>query len=265
MKGESVLFQFSIKRLWRDPVRNILFCVILFYPLIEIVFFLKNIIVGDSVLLPDYSFFLMCKSAGIGHMFQSLLLWFMPLYCLLLTADDCIEDYKIGLRNIIISKIGKKKYVQSHLIKSFLYSFILILGALMINLLINHIIFRGGQFSPFDDEGIYISKFYEWEVLHPLLTNVIFSVITSFVCGLISMVGTISAIMIHNKKIVYGITMVLWFVPFLQRKSLMYLFQPHSEYVLDTIVPIGISVSTVYLVYIILGYFKEVYFGKTSI
>ena len=67
----------------------------------------------------------MCNTGGIGHMFQSLLLWFMPIYCLVLTADDCIEDYNIGLKNVIISKIGKKKYVQTHLIKSYIYIYLL--------------------------------------------------------------------------------------------------------------------------------------------
>ena len=127
-----------------------------------------------------------------------------------------------------------------------------------------HIIFAGGNFSQFSDEGNYISEFYKWEVNNPLLTNILFSFVTATMCGLISMVGTISAIIIHNRKVVYGVTMVFWFIPFLQKNSLMYLFQPHSEYVLDTLIPIGISVSAVYIVYIIVGYAKEVHFGKTN-
>lgn len=260
-----MIIDFLIKRLWKDSIRNILFCIILFYPLIEIIFYLKDIPLGEKVYYPDYSFFLMCNTAGTGHMFQTILLWFMPIYCLVLTADDCIEDYNLGLRNVIISKIGKKKYVQSHLAKSFIYTFILVLGALVINLVMVHIIFAGGQFSPFADEGNFASLFYQWEVNHTLLTNILFLIITAFMCGLIAMVGTINAIMIHNKKIVYGVTMVFWFIPFLQKKSLMYLFQPHSEYVLDTLLPIGVTVSCVYIVYILFGYFKEVHFGKTTI
>lgn len=256
---------FFIKRLWKDPIRNILFFIILFYPLVEIVFYLKDIPLGGKVYYPDYSFFLMCNTAGIGHMFQALLLWFMPIYCLVLTADDCIEDNNLGLRNVIISKIGKKRYVLSHLAKSFIYTFILVLGALFINLVMVHIIFAGGKFSPFTDEGNFVSLFYQWEVNHTLLTNILFSLITASMCGLIAMVGTISAIMIRSKKVVYGITMVFWFIPFLQKNSLMYLFQPHSEYVLDTLVPIGVTVSCVYIVYILFGYFKEVHFGKSTI
>ena len=45
----------------------------------------------------------------------------------------------------------------------------------------------------------------------------------------------------------------------------MYLFQPHTEYDLDTLVPIGVTVSCIYIAYILFGYFKEVRFGKTTI
>lgn len=260
-----MLISYFVKRLWKDPVRNILFFTILLYPSIEILFYLKDITLGGKVSYPDYSFFLMSNTVGIGHMCQALLLWFMPIYCLILTADDCIEDYNIGLKNIIISKIGKKKYVRAHLLKSFVYTFILVLSALLINLLMVHIVFDGGIFLPFSNEWNLMTEFYKWETHHPMLANLLFSLITAVMCGLISMVGTISAIVIHRKKVVYGITMVLWFIPFLQKNSLMYLFQPHSEYELDTIVPIGVSVSTVYIIYILFGYLREVYFEKTSI
>ena len=259
---------YFIKRLWNDPIRNILFCIILFYPLVEIIFYLKDIPLGNAVYYPDYAFFLTCNTAGVGHIFQSLLLWFMPIYCLVLTADDCIEDYHIGLKNVLVSKIGIKKYVQAHLVKSFVYAFLLIFSAMLINLLLVHIIFRGGQFSPYTDEAGFIStlsQFYQWEVKNPLWANIVFSLITAFMSGLISMVGTISAIMIHNKKLVYGITLIFWFIPFLQKNSLMYLFQPHTEYDLDTLVPIGVTVSCIYIAYILFGYFKEVRFGKTTI
>ena len=62
-----MIIDFLIKRLWKDSIRNILFCIILFYPLIEIIFYLKDIPLGEKVYYPDYSFFLMCNTAGTGH------------------------------------------------------------------------------------------------------------------------------------------------------------------------------------------------------
>nr|AAA22587.1 type-II membrane binding region [Bacillus subtilis] len=40
-----------------------------------------------------------------------ILLWFLPLYFLLLCADDSIQDYKTGYHYILISKVGTKNIV----------------------------------------------------------------------------------------------------------------------------------------------------------
>lgn len=261
---EEKLLGFLVTRLWRNPIRKGLFCIILFYPLLEILLYLYDVTRGGAVYYPDYAFFLMCNTAGVGHLPQSLLLWFMPIYCLILTADDCVEDNKIGYRNILICKCGKKRYIKSHLIKSFICIFVMIFSALLINLLMVHLVFRGGQFSPYGEEE-YTSAFYQWEISYPLLTNLLFSFITAFFCGLISMVGTMTAIRIKNKKLVYGITMLMWFIPFLSKNSIVLLFQPHSEYVLDTLIPLGACIIVVYGLYIVLGYFGEMRYGKDAI
>ncbi|MDD4371970.1 MAG: hypothetical protein PHD56_12985 [Anaerostipes sp.] len=133
----------------------------------------------------------------------------------------------------------------------------------MLNLVLSHILFRGGIFNPYG-EDFSTSLFYLWEIKHPFLTNILFIVITSFVCSLIGMVGTITSLMLKQKKVIYGITMLFWVVPFLQEKSLMLLFQPHSEYVLDTLIPIALKTCIPYIIYIIFGYFKEVYFAKKA-
>ena len=255
------MLKYFILRLWKNPIKKGLFCIILFYPLLEVALYFKDILNGGSVYFPDYAFFLTCNT--VGHIFQSLLLWFMPIYCLLLTADDCLEEQKTGYKNILITRCGKKRYIQLHLIKSFFCSFVMIVAALLINLLFVHLIFRGGQFSPYSDEGD-LSLFYQWEINHPLLTNLLFTFVTAFFSGLISMVGTINAIMIKNKKVVYGITMLFWFIPFLKEKSIVLLFQPHSEYVLDTLIPIAIPILLVYVIYILIGYFRESHYGKDT-
>ena len=94
------------------------------------------------------------------------------------------------------------------------------------------------------------------------MTNLLFTLVTAFVTGMISMVGTVLGIVVHNRKLVYGITMLLWMIPFLKKKSLMLLFQPHSEYVLDTLVPLAIEVLVIYLGVIMIAFFKEVCFEK---
>jgi len=258
------LISYLILRLWKSPVKKLLYCIIIFYPTLEVIFYVRDVLRGGSVFIPDYAFFLTCNSVGVGHMFQAVLLWFMPVYCLLLTADDCINDYKTGSKNILVLKSGNKVYVKSQLIKSFFCTFTMVIVALLVNLIMVHIIFYGGKFDPYDD-GVYVSDFYQWEVDFPLLANILFSLITAFFCGLISMVGTINAICIKDRKIVYGLTMLMWFIPFLKEKSMMLLFQPHSEYVLNTLIPVGLEILLVYGIYIGVGYYREVYYGKDII
>ena len=253
--------QMFYDRILQSKIRVFLLVVLLFFPSLEIFVYLYNITTGDPVLIPDYAFFLNCNTTGIGHVFQSVFLWFMPLYCLILASDDCIEDYVLGYKNILVSKIGRKEYIISHLKKSFVVSFLLVAGSLLINLVLVHIVFYGGQYSPYSDELI-MSDFYQWEVDYPFLTNLLFTLVTAFVTGMISMVGTVLGIVVHNRKLVYGITMLLWMIPFLKKKSLMLLFQPHSEYVLDTLVPLAIEVLVIYLGVIMIAFFKEVCFEK---
>lgn len=258
------MLKFSFQRILNQRKLRILICILLLIPVGELLLYVYQIIAYKGyIYIPDYAFFLTCNSAGIGHVFQTLFLWFMPLYCLLLTADDCMMDHELHYNNILISKVGRKAYMKQHLLKSWIVSFGLVAFALLFNLLLCHILFQGGVFNPYGEDNS-ISAFYQWEIAHPLLTNIGFSVVTAFVCSLISVVGTITSILFEQKKIVYGITMILWVIPFLQEKSLMLLFQPHSEYVLDTLVPIALKTCIPYIVYILVGYVKEVYFAKKT-
>lgn len=256
--------KFMLKRTWNDPLRNILMCILIILPSIDLLFFLKPIFLGSTILKPDYATFLTANSGT--KILQQIYLWIMPLYCLILNADECIRDYNSKYYNILSAKYSKKKYVQSCMKKSFLTTVLIIVLGLTLNLLLCHIIFFGGKFDIYGYEEITItSQFLQWEIDHPLLNNLLFIMITGFVSGLISVFGTVSALLFKDKKIVYGVTLFVWFVPFLNKDSLMYLFQPHSEYLLDTIVPIGLWTCIPYVLYIIIGYFKEVYIEKETL
>lgn len=253
-----------MNRIRINRLRVAVIAAILLFPILEIIYYFWDILkMGGSVLKPDYAFFLACNTVGIGHFFQAVFLWLMPLYCLFLCADDCIEDYITGYKNMLISRLGRKKYVDMHLRKSYILTFCIISCSLLLNLLLVHIVFYGGQHSPYSDE-LVTSHFYQWEADNPFLANLLFIFMTAFISGLISMVGTMAGIVLHNKKMAYGITMLLWGIPFLQKKSLMLLFQPHSEYVLDTLVPLALEVILLYVAFILLGYCKEVYFEKKN-
>jgi len=197
-------------------------------------------------------------------MFQAVFLWFMPLVVIVIAVEDCIEYQKIGYQDILISKAGKKQYILHQLLKGFWAIFLLVEFALVINLILVHIVFEGGQFSPYSMDGT-ISELHNWEMSLPIVTNLIFATITAFFSGLITMVGIITTFQTNDRRIVYGITLIFWFVPFLRKNSLMLLFQPYAEYGIETLMPIGVSVGLLYMLYILLCYGRKVWFDKTSI
>lgn len=256
-------FNYFCSRICADKMKKAIITVMLLWPVTDIMYYFYDTVkYGHAVFVPNYAFFLTCNSTRVGHVFQSVFLWFMPLYCLLLCTEDCIEDYATGYKNILVSRIGRKAYVSQHLKKSFTVVFFVVVASLFLNLVMVHIVFYGGQFSPYDDEMV-LSRFYQWETDLPLAANILFLLVTAFACGLISVAGTMMGIAFHSRKLVYGITMLLWFIPFFQKNSIVLLFQPHSEYGPDTLVPLGIEVVVLFSVVILLGYMKEVRIEKT--
>lgn len=262
-----MLLKYQVKKIWNDPIKNFICFLVLFFPCLEIIYNLFDLISREAhVLRPEFMCFLVGSSTRLSHVFQSIVLWFFPLYSLLLTAEDCIEERKTGIRNIVIAKEGKKKYIKSHLYKSFIFSFLLIMLMLLINMALVYIIFAGGKTPKYDDLMLSLrTDNLLWACKNGLLVDFIYIIITAAICGLISMVGTISAIMLVDRKIVYGITMLFWFAPTFLSKSLLYVFQPFTEYSLSFVAPTIIGVFVVYILYISGWYVKEVYFDKKSI
>lgn len=255
------MLHFSWERIWKNPLKNVVICFLLLFPSLEIVLYLRNsgLGIGGKVYNPDFAFFLGGNIAQYEHFFQAIYLWLMPIYCLVVVAEDCIEDFTTGYSNILITKFGKKSYIRGNLTKGFLISFLTILCAMVINLVLVHLLFQDGHFSPYGDI-CYAEGVERWGIEHPLLANLAFSIVTSFFCGMISMVGVISVLIFHSRKVAYGITILAWLAPVICKNSLMLVFQPRSEYSLETLAMIAVTVLIPYGLYIVIGYYKEVRF-----
>lgn len=259
---KTMNFNYFCNRLYADKMKKNVMIAIFLWPVTEIIYFFYDIVKnGQPVYYPDCAFFLACNSARIGHIFQSVFQWFMPLYAMLLCAEDCIEDYATGYKNILVSKTGRKTYARQHLGKSFAVIFLVVAASLLLNLVMVHIVFYGGKFSPYDDE-LVTSRFYQWEIDYPFAANLLFILVSASVAGLVSMAGTMMAIAFHNRKTAYGITLLLWFALFFQKNSVVILFQPHSDYGLDTLVSLGLEVVILFFAVILAGYLKEVCIEK---
>lgn len=95
---------------------------------------------------------------------------------------------------------------------------------------------------------------YNLSMQHPLMANLLFDLVTSFVCALICTVGVALSLALRNRKIVYSMSLLLWLLPVaLAKKSLLLLFQPFSEYDFNDLLPTFAAVTIVYLLVIVLS------------
>ena len=121
---------YYIKRIFNNKLKLILSLLIVIYPIVDCAMILIDVSRGASVPLPCTSSFL---TSNIYNVCQILLLWYLPLYLMLIVADDCIEDYKTGYKNILISKFGKISYLRNNVFKGFYIGFTILFISLIIN------------------------------------------------------------------------------------------------------------------------------------
>ena len=70
-------------------------------------------------------------------------------------------------------------------------------------------------------------------------------------CALIAAVGTSIALIAPNRKMVYSMTLIVWLIPMVLKRSLVFVFQPFSEYDFSDLIPIFLSVSVAYVLIIV--------------
>lgn len=255
---------FLIKRISNDWSKNIVITMLLLLPVTEVILHINQAIKCAPAYFPDYCSFLSCNTVGVRHALQSIYLWLLPLYLLFIFSNDCIWDFESGYINVLQSKMSKKTYIIKNMRKSFWGASGIVFGGLILNLITVHIIFYGATGDKYG-EDFTTDAFGMFEMDHRLITNIIFILICSVVAGIVSMAGTMLSITVKNIKIVYSCIFVLWLLLVLKRKSIVLLFQPYSEYYLDTLVPLLVEVILLFGMISLICYLKETRFEKKSI
>ena len=132
---------YYITRIFNNKLKLGIILYIFIAPIIDILLTLIDLSKGASVPAPYLANFL--GGFSIGGL-RKLFMWYLPLPLAIVVADDCIEDYKIGYKNILVTKRGKNKYFVLNILKSFVISFLIIIIPLLLNLLMVNIVFAGG-------------------------------------------------------------------------------------------------------------------------
>lgn len=253
---------YYFKRIINDKVK-LFFMILLFtLPVIDLILTFIYVPMGAYPEKADANSFLAATSVSfISH---SLMLYFLPVYLLVIAGDDCFEDVLTGYRSVLISKWGKKSYVKTSIIKAFCISFSVVFISLLFNLLMAHIIYNGSGYSQIEELLIYYEPgdLYYFEANNPLLTNVIYIFTTSFLSGLIGAAGAALAMANKNRKIVYPLLFLLWYLPQCLDNSIMLALQPFNEYNLGTKVYIYIITSCIFIVVTAVAAIKEIRYAK---
>lgn len=224
---------------------------ILIFPVIDILLMLNDIHNGGSVLEPNLASFL---SSTIFNGAQILLFWYLPLYFLLIAADDCIEDFKTGYKNILITRWGKKKYFRVNIIKGFIIGFVIIFLTLALNMLLTQITFAGGTYTGCDSNDGQINRISQY----PFLTNCIYIFVASFISGIVSMGAVSLALALHNRYLVYPIVFLLWYIPSTVDRSIILALQPFTEYSLFDVLPTILIVIAINIAAVVFAYIKVI-------
>mgnify|MGYP000747952975 CR=1 FL=1 len=107
---------YYITRIFNNKLKLSVILFIFVAPILDILMAFVDVFKGASVPVPGLVTFLgSFMTAGL----RGVLKGYLPLFLAIIVADDCIEDYRIGYKNILITKRGKNKYFALNMLKSF--------------------------------------------------------------------------------------------------------------------------------------------------
>ncbi len=238
-----------VARIYGNKIRCCVTLIVLLLPVFDIVIYCCNLIrSGGSTIAPAYGTFL--ASNTTDHLVQIILLWFLPLYTLVITGEGPLEDRHRGYHRALMGRMGRNAYYTENIKCSFVFVFFLVSIALLINLGLVSILCHGGKYIPIEVDDSPENLLYNLSNAHPFLANLGFIFVTAFLAGLISTVGTALALVTADRKIVYAMAFFLWFVPTSTNSSLLLVMQPFAEYDFETLLPIFLIVTAGYLILI---------------
>jgi len=258
-----VMYGYNLQRLLGDKRKILIILFLLLLPSIEVIQYIyeKNAF-GVELPYPLYATFLSCYARG--HIFHSIYFWILPIYILILTIETCVEDYTTGNKNIIMSRIGKEKYSVMRICEGFLVPFFIVLLGLLLNMVFVMIVCRGGTATIYGNHPLFFNKdtmpdtlLFKISYEHPMITNIIYALFTALYAGIIGISATVMSFVIYDRRVIYGINFVVWFIQIMFKNSILLLFQPFIEYGFAVIVPLFLWSLGVYLMIIMFFWMGE--------
>ena len=244
---------YYITRIFNNKLKLGVILFIFAAPILDILKALIDVSKGAAVPFPALAAFLgSFMTTGL----QGVLTGYLPLFLAIIVADDCIEDYRIGYKNILVTKRGKNKYFALNMLKSFTVSFFVLIIPLLLNLLMVHIVFAGGTYIPADVEMLKSESNLLQSYSNPMFYNILYILVFSFIGGIVGSGATALAMAFPNRFILYPLIFILWYIPSIAKQSIMMAFQPFTEYPLSYALPSVIFVLATNVVAVLFSFFK---------
>lgn len=249
-------------RILYDRTKLLVMMFLLFIPTAEVIQIAWSVHEGYSMPIPHFATFLSLYT--LRHILHKIMFWFLPLFLLIIVNEVSLEDAESGCRHALAVRMGTKAYTRRRIGESFCISFLLIAAGLILNMILVYFLFRNGDFTRNDWQGIdpMSRDLTRITLPHPVLSNLAYILLTAFLSGLIGAVGTALALTIQNRKIVYGLTFLLWFIPVNLKDSLMYVIQPFLFVDYEVVVPTLCMVIALYVAVIAAALIMEGKFDK---
>ena len=233
---------YYITRIFNNKLKLGVILFIFVAPILDILMALVDVFKGASVPVPGLVTFLgSFMTAG-----------YLPLFLAIIVADDCIEDYKIGYKNILVTKRGKNKYFALNMLKSFTVSFFVLIIPLLLNLLMVHIVFAGGTYVEMLKSEPNLLQSYS----NPMFYNILYILVFSFIGGIVGSGATALAMAFPNRFILYPLAFILWYISTAIKPSIIGALTPFTVYPLSHYTFTIIFVVAINIVAVLFSFFK---------
>lgn len=166
-----------------------------------------------------------------GQFLQIIIIWLLPLYLILISAQRIIDNNRNDSNYIYTSRYTKfKQYLGVSELTQFSIFTVFFIVLFGLDFVIAELLFHNGQSFMDLEDSVKYSHLLKLELLHPNLAYISFIVVVSMSFGLFAVVVHVLALLLKKPILVHPISLDIWFFMVAMPNSSTYFIQPFIEY-----------------------------------
>lgn len=177
-------------------------------------------------------------SSAPGHIGYTLLIWFLPIYFLIINSDSYITEKNLGLASAIHTRMGNKQFLMQRFGFAFIIALIIFGGILVIDFVLANLVFnKGTDFSGMQNYMSDMPSISQFVYHNPTVGYIFYMITSCLAVAFYNIVIVALSLNIRKKALLYVISILLWFVMFTTPYNMSNLMQPLTEYGLEKMIP----------------------------